>query len=163
MISNLPDFSGRPWHSGNSPGRRQRGVSIITAIFLLLLMSVLAAAIASMVSTSAVNEAADVGGVRAYQAARAGVEWGMFQLDPNAATSTLPSCASGTQTILGHTVTVSCSSSDYTEATRQIRVFRITSNAVAIGVKAPGIEREVAVTVEKCRDSTIVVAPFDCV
>ena len=49
---------------------RQRGVSVITAVFLLLLMAVLAAAIANIVSTSHVNLAADIGGARAYQAAR---------------------------------------------------------------------------------------------
>lgn len=75
MKRNFAKLSARPW---------QRGVSVITAIFLLLLMAVLAAAIANMVSTSHVNLAADIGGARAYQAARAGVEWGIFQLDPNA-------------------------------------------------------------------------------
>ena len=114
MISNLPVFSGRPWHSRMSPQRCQRGVSIITGIFLLLLMAVLAAVIASVVSTAHVNQAADIGGARAYQAARAGAEWGMYQLDPNAQ------------------------------------------------VKAPGIERQVEVTLEKCRDAAITSAPYDC-
>ncbi len=162
MISNSPVFSGRPRHSGNYPGCRQRGVSIITGVFLLLLMAVLAAVIASVVSTSHVNLAADIGGARAYQAARAGAEWGMFQLDPNASVSTLPNCVSGTPAVPGHTVTVTCASNDYTEGTRQIRIYRITAKAIATGVKAPGIEREVAVTVEKCRDSVITSAPYDC-
>ena len=43
----------------------QRGVSIITGIFLLLLMATLAAAMVSMTSTSHVNIAADIGGSRA--------------------------------------------------------------------------------------------------
>ena len=181
MISNLPVFSGRPrpvpsWcllcgagrtlrvrNFGIAPPGQQRGVSIITGIFLLLLMAVLAAAIANIVSTAHVNQAADIGGARAYQAARTGAEWGMFQLDPNASVSTLPNCVSGTPPVPGHTVTVNCSSSDFTEATRQIRIYRITSKAIATGVKAPGIERELAVTVEKCRDSSILVAPFDCI
>ena len=51
MISNLPVFSGRPWHSRMSSLRCQRGVSIITGIFLLLLMAVLAAVIASVACT----------------------------------------------------------------------------------------------------------------
>lgn len=168
MNSNLPDIfvsNGKPClqvFSGRVPGHRQRGVSIITGIFLLLLMSVLAAVIASVVSTSHVNSAADIGGARAYQAARAGVEWGMFQLDPNASLPTLTNCVSGTPPIPGHMVTVNCQSSDYTEGSRQIRIYRITSQAVATGAKAPGIEREVAVTVEKCRDSAIASAPYDC-
>ena len=163
MISNLPNFSGRPWHSRNSLRCRQRGVSVITGIFLLLLMAVLAAVIASVVSTAHVNQAADIGGARAYQAARAGAEWGMYQLDPNAQAAGLPVCVNGTPAIPGHAVTVTCQSFDATEGTRQLRIYRIVSVAIAAGVKAPGIERQVEVTVEKCRDpSVITIAPYDC-
>ncbi len=162
MISNLPHFSGRPWDSGISQRRRQRGVSIITGVFLLLLMSVLAAVIANVVSTAHVNQAADIGGARAYQAARAGAEWGMFQLDPNAQGAGLPACVNGTPAIPGHAVTVTCQSWDTTEGTRQLRIYRIVSQAIAVGVKAPGIERQVEVTMQRCRDPAITVAPFDC-
>lgn len=163
MISNLPVFSGRPWDSGISPRGRQRGVSIVTGVFLLLLMAVLAAVIANVVSTAHVNMAADIGGARAYQAARAGAEWGMYQLDPNAQAAGLPACVNGTPAIPGHAVTVTCQSWDATEGNRQLRFYRITSQAIAAGVKAPGIERQVEVTVEKCRDPVVVpAAPFDC-
>lgn len=141
---------------------RQRGVSLVAGIFLLLLMASLAAVMVNLVSTAHVNTAADIGGARAYQAARAGAEWGMYQLDPNAQSAALPACAGGSPTIPGHTVTVTCSKSDYTEAGRQIRIYRIISVASTIGAKAPGIERQVEVTVEKCRDAAIVAAPFDC-
>jgi MSHA biogenesis protein MshP len=149
---------------------RQRGVSIITAIFLLLLMASLAAFMANIISVAHVNVAADVGGSRAYQAARAGVEWGMFQLDPNAQSGSLPTCttASGTITAIpNHSVVVTCTpypsdSTVYQEGNRQVRIFKIIAKATALGVKAPGIERQVEVTIEKCRDSTITVAPYDC-
>ncbi len=164
MISFFDHFSCRPSETAIGPGARQRGVSIIAGIFLLLLMGLLAAAIATIVSTSHVNLAADIGGARAYQAARAGAEWGMFQLDPNAQTAALPPCfAVATPAVPGHTVTVSCASTDYTEAGRSLRIYRITSIAVAIGARAPGIERQVEVTVEKCRDPVNVpAAPYDC-
>lgn len=138
------------------------GVSIISAIFLLLLMAGLAAAMVSIVSSSHASLAADIGGARAYQAARAGAEWGMYQLDPNAQNAVLPSCVNGTPAIPGHVVTVSCQSWDTTESDRQIRVFRITALAVPSVTKAPGIERLVEVTLEKCRDATIAAAPYDC-
>lgn len=145
----LPYFCGRP---------QQSGVSVIAGIFLLLLMAVLAAVMANLVSTSHVNMAADIGGVRAYQAARAGAEWGMFQLDPNAQSAGLPNCVNGALTVPGYGVAVSCTARDYTEAGRQIRIYRITSVATA-----PGIERQIEVTVEKCRDPvSITAAPFDC-
>lgn len=149
---------------------RQRGLSVITAIFLLLLMSMLAAAMVSIVSTSHLNMAADIGGSRAYQAARGGVEWAMFQLDPNAQSASLPTCASASGTLsgfTGHSVVVTCTSypSDttyYEESTRQIRIFQITATATAVGAKAPGIERKIVVTLEKCRDFLVAGAPYDC-
>lgn len=144
----LPNFSGRP---------QQSGISVIAGIFLLLLMAVLAAVMANLVSTSHVNMAADIGGARAYQAARAGAEWGMFQLDPNAQSATLPDCVDGTPAIPGYAVAVTCAAQDYTESGRQIRIYRITSVATA-----SGIERQIEVTVEKCRDPAIAAAPYDC-
>jgi MSHA biogenesis protein MshP len=148
----------------------QRGVSLVAAIFLLMLMAGLAAFMASILSATHVNLAADIGGSRAYQAARAGVEWGMFQLDPNAQSSTLPTCASASGTlnvIPGHTVEVICvpypsDATFYQEGGKQVRIFRIFSTAKAIGVTTPKIERQVVVTIEKCRDAAITVAPYDC-
>lgn len=137
-------------------------MSIIAGIFLLMLMAVLAAVIANVVSTAHVNMAADIGGSRAYQAARAGAEWGMYQLDPNAQAAALPACVGGNPAIPGHTVTVACASTDHAEAGRSIRIYRITSLSTANGVKAPGIERQVEVTVEKCRDPAMTSPPFDC-
>ncbi len=60
--------------------RRQRGVSIITAIFLLLLFAALAAYMVSMTNTADVTSAQDVQGERAYHAAQAGLEWGAYQV-----------------------------------------------------------------------------------
>lgn len=149
--------------SRRSSLRCQRGVSVLMAVFLLLLMATLAAGMVTIVSTSNVNMATDIGGARAYQAARAGAEWGMFQLDPNAQVANLPNCVNGNPPIPDHQVNVVCQSWDTTEGGRQIRIYRISSRATANGAKAPGIERVVEVTVEKCRDATIVAAPYDCV
>lgn len=162
MMRVLPAFLRRFHLERQRSIAQQRGVSLITGIFLLLLMSVLAAAMVSIVSTSHVNIAADIGGSRAYQAARAGAEWGIYQLDPNAQNAGLPACVNGAPPIPDHTVTVTCSSTSYTEGGRQIGIFRIVSKASASGAKQPGIERQVEVTVEKCRDPAITVAPYDC-
>lgn len=152
-----------PFFATTPERSRQRGVSLITGIFLLLLMSVLAAALVSIVSTAHLNAAADIDGIRAYQAARAGAEWGMFQLDPNASGAARPPCFPvSTPPVPGHVVTVTCASNDYTEGGRNIRIYRITSLAVPNAARPPGIERLVEVTVEKCRDPAIAAAPFDC-
>ena len=73
--------------------RRQRGFSIVTAIFLMVVLALLGAFIVSVTGLQQSSQQLDVQGVRAYQAARAGIEWGACQvLDPsntlNAATCT---------------------------------------------------------------------------
>lgn len=90
-----------------------RGFSLVTAIFLLVVLALLSAAIISVVGTHQASSSLDVQGARAFQAARAGIEWGLYrqlQQSPGA-----PSCFTTTSFALpagsslsGFTVTVSC-------------------------------------------------------
>jgi MSHA biogenesis protein MshP len=59
--------------------RRSAGVGLVTAIFLLVVLAGLAVAIVSVFNTQQQSVLLDVQGARAYQAARAGIEWGLFQ------------------------------------------------------------------------------------
>lgn len=59
--------------------RRARGVSLLTAVFLVVVLASLAAAIARVSMVQSSSGALDMLGVQAYQAARSGLEWGMFQ------------------------------------------------------------------------------------
>lgn len=156
--------------------RRQRGVSVITAVFFLLLFAGLAALMANVISTAHTTSAQDTLGSRAYQAARAGVEWGLYQvLDPTNATATsataaLPACFASTSLPgTGAAVAVECtayppatSSPDYyEEGTKRLRIYRIVARATLPG---PGmtVERQVEVIAEKCRDTLSTEHPYDC-
>jgi MSHA biogenesis protein MshP len=152
-------------------GGRQRGVSIITAIFILLLFAALAAFMTSLVSTAHITSAQDVQGARAYQAAQAGVEWGLFQLDPNGDVAGLPACFATNPAVLtsipGYSVSVSCTrypgvGTSYAEAGRTIRIFEISATATATGSSPVTVERQVRARIEKCRDAKITAAPYDC-
>lgn len=78
--------------------RRARGVSLLTAVFLLVVLATLSAAIVGVFTTQQSGAALDVLGVRADQAARSGLEWGLYQqlrvqpgqADPLACFSTTP-------------------------------------------------------------------------
>lgn len=61
------------------PLRRMRGFSLVTAIFLLVVLAGLGAAIVNVFTMQQVESALDVQGVRAEQAARAGIEWGLYR------------------------------------------------------------------------------------
>jgi len=58
---------------------RSQGVGLVTAIFLLVILSSLAVALLAVSTSNQRASALDVQGARAYQAARAGIEWGMYQ------------------------------------------------------------------------------------
>jgi MSHA biogenesis protein MshP len=58
----------------------QRGFSLVSAIFLLVVLAGLGAAMATFSTSQNRNLAMDVLGARAYQAAQAGVEWAAFNI-----------------------------------------------------------------------------------
>lgn len=60
--------------------RSQRGVSIITAIFLIVVLAGLSTAIVTVSTTQQTSSALDLLGSRAYEAARSGAEYGMFRV-----------------------------------------------------------------------------------
>jgi MSHA biogenesis protein MshP len=59
---------------------RVRGFAIVSAIFILVVLAALGAFIVSISTSQQVGSALDVQGVRAYQAARAGIEWGLYKV-----------------------------------------------------------------------------------
>ena len=60
--------------------QRMQGFAIVTAIFILVVLAALGAFIVSISTNQQTSAALDIQGVRAYQAARAGVEWGVYQV-----------------------------------------------------------------------------------
>jgi MSHA biogenesis protein MshP len=87
--------------------RRSRGVSIITAIFLLVILSGLGAAIVTVSTMQQQSSAIDLVGTRAYEAARTGIEYGIYRY-----TQAGGACDSGSMaapgTLAAMTVTMSC-------------------------------------------------------
>lgn len=59
--------------------RRAAGVGLVTAIFLLVALAALGVAIVSVTTAQHASATQDQQGVRAYQAARAGIEWGLWR------------------------------------------------------------------------------------
>ena len=100
-----------------------RGFAIVSAIFILVVLAALGAFVLNVSTSQQAGSAIDVQGVRAYQAARAGLEWGLYRVQSTAAynfgyTSTDPntracpaspsSFVSAAPTLAGFTVTVTC-------------------------------------------------------
>lgn len=58
----------------------QRGFSLVSAIFLLVVLAALGAAMVTFSTAQNQNLAMDVLGSRAYQAANAGIEWAAYNI-----------------------------------------------------------------------------------
>lgn len=87
---------------------RQAGVSLVTAIFLLVVLSALGAAIVSLSAGQQVSSALDLTGTRAYEAARSGVEVGLFQNTQAGQCAPQVSLVPPAPTMAAFTVTVRC-------------------------------------------------------
>ena len=91
--------------------RRSAGIGIVTAIFLLVVLSALGAALVALSGAQSQGAALDEQGVRAYQAARSGIEWGLYQHTRKGGCSGAASFALPAASVLGgFVVTVTCTS-----------------------------------------------------
>ena len=163
------------------PGARERGLSLVTAIFLMVVLAMLGAFMVSVTGMQQSSSVLDVQGVRAYEAARAGVEWGAWKvLDPNDAIGTYDpaDCPSTTELTLAgslspFTVTVTCTRTLETEGYRNVAVYLVVATACnqpsASSPKCPNsspsggyLERQVQALFSKCKDTTASAPKFAC-
>lgn len=157
-----------------SPARpaAQRGFAFVAALFLLVVLGAFIAFVTSISVNAQAGSALEVQGVRAYEAARAGVEWATYQvLDPrqaiNGAVSTPPPCFASPSTPalpgdLGQfALTVTCtryplntaSPNYYEEGSLRTVIYDVTSTATQ---GTPGtaeyVERQIQVRIEQCKN-----------
>lgn len=115
----------------------QSGFSLPTAIFIIVILAALGAFMVTLGSGQQTGLAQDVIGVRVLQAARAGIEWGSYQV-LNTTGSFRTSCDTGTaapvnlpalQGMPGITVKVECSSAAYAEGASALHSYQLTVTA----------------------------------
>ena len=113
---------------------RQHGFGAIAAIVVLVILALLAAAIVSIGSVQQITSAQDLMSAKAWQAARAGNEWGLYQALKNGSCTT-PAPTLDLSADTGFHVTVTCESWTYNEGEtipgtpKQVTVYRITAVA----------------------------------
>jgi hypothetical protein len=91
--------------------RHLRGFAIVSAIFILVVLAALGAFMVTISSSQQVGSALDVQGVRAYQAARAGIEWGLYRQLRDESCSSATSFSPAASSLSGFTVSVACTAS----------------------------------------------------
>lgn len=135
----------------------ERGFSLITAIFLLVVLAGLGAMMVTFFAAQQQSSTTDTLGSRAYQAARTGMEWGAFQITQSGVvsppfvfatacqggTSVVPVTPSTQPTLAGtplsaFTLIDSCYATGYTEGTSSAVVYTITSTTSGVNGAQPG-------------------------
>ena len=119
----------------------ESGFSLVTAIFLLVVLAGLGAMMVTFFTAQQQSSALDVLGSRAYQASRAGIEWGAYQVVQSGVaggafanacqgaggTTQAPPALAGT--LADFSVSVSCSATSAVEAAATLWVYNVTSTA----------------------------------
>ena len=114
-------------HTTTVPMRRQCGFSLVSAIFLLIVLAGLGAAIVHVSTAQHTGSALDLEGTRAYQAARAGIEWGLYRRLRDGACDAEESFTPSAPTLGAFTVTVRCAS--LPDPNAPVTTYRIESTA----------------------------------
>lgn len=141
--------------------KAQQGFSLVTAIFLLVVLTSLGALMMSFFTVQQQSSVLDVSGQRAYQAARAGMEWGVFQITQSAVAggAFAAACQPGPVAspvglpapLSGFGVNVWCSAASAVEGTSTIWVYDLAAAASGVNGATPGsadyVEREIRATI----------------
>lgn len=90
--------------------RHQGGFAIVSAIFILVVLAALGAFMVSISTNQHIGSALDVQGAKAYQAARAGMEWGLYRQMRDGACVASQTFVPPAPGLADFTVTVTCAS-----------------------------------------------------
>jgi MSHA biogenesis protein MshP len=148
-MQNIQQQSHATFYAINCVKDRQRGFSLISAIFLLVVIAALGTFAVTLSTTQQQSAALDVLGSRAYQAARAGIEWGAYQVLQNGGCP-LPTqvLAAMPNTLANFNVQVDCSSTTTSEAGATVTMYQLTSTAKQGTQATPDyVERQMTVSI----------------
>jgi MSHA biogenesis protein MshP len=114
------------------PAHRQTGFALVAAMFVIIIIAMVVLTMMRLAGNQHGSNSLAIQQARAYQAARAGLEWGITQVTPTAGA---PSCAGNAAVNLAgsnlseFTVLVTCSVSNYTDNGAPVNIYRLTATA----------------------------------
>lgn len=139
--------------------KAQPGFSLVSAIFLLVVIAALGTFAVTLFTNQQQSAALDVTGSRAYQASRAGVEWGAYQVLRNSGVvgGFAQTCQAGPvnqviaslpDILSGFNVNVTCNSVANNEAGVIVTLYQLTSTAQqGVAGTADFVERQISVSI----------------
>jgi MSHA biogenesis protein MshP len=112
---------------------RQRGFSLVTAIFLLVVLGAIGAYMLSISGVQRQTSVLSLQGVRAYHAARSGIEWASHRIlaqgDDCAAIIANGAFTFNAPGLNRFAVTLTCSSSSHTEGPDTYNIYQLGATA----------------------------------
>lgn len=131
--------------------KNQRGFSIVMAIFILVVLGLLGGYMVRMsgVQLGTFNDA--YLGAKAYQAARAGIQWSIARINNGGACADINAqSAMNFDGLSGLTVRLSCSNQSYSEANDNPSIYRLNALSQYGSYTNPDyVAREIEVTIVK--------------
>ena len=113
------------------PARRERGFAAVAAVFLIVIIGGIGTALLTTTKTAALNQARDMLGIQAFQAARAGLDLGAYLAARNNwdCTTTQTQTLTLPDSLSRFTVLVGCDQTDHLQGAATTKVWRITATA----------------------------------
>lgn len=111
---------------------RQTGFALVAAMFVMIIIAMVVLAMMRLAGNQHGTNSLAIQQARAYQAARAGLDWGITQAAPPVGA---PSCVANAAVNLAgsnlseFTLAVTCSPSAYSENGVTVNVYRLTATA----------------------------------
>ncbi|MDI1276430.1 hypothetical protein [Methylobacter sp.] len=138
---------------------KQRGFSLIMAIFLIVVLGGIAVFIGRVSTMQHQSSALDEEGAMVYQAARSGIEWGVYQAVVNSGCIAVPPSAFTLALIVpttpasrvNYTVTVTCIRTIATEGStaNNVNLYQITATANNAAGRNFAVERQLTATISQ--------------
>ena len=136
-----------------TPKSNQHGFSLVAVIFLVTVLATGVVFIQRISNVSVATTTLAMQGARAWQAAQAGAEWGIYKVTNGGCPAASSTFSLSEQSLSGFNITVSCSDSsadNYQEAGVTVTLFylEVLAESGVLGTSPDYVSRKITLTVE---------------
>jgi len=130
--------------------KRVSGFSLVVVIFIIVVLAVAVVFIQRISNVSVATNNLAMQGTRAWQAAEAGAEWGIYRVTNGGCPAASTTFVLSEQSLAGFTVTVDCTSSSFTESGVTIIMYylNVFARTGTLGITPDYASRRISLTVE---------------
>lgn len=130
--------------------KRSRGFSLVAVIFLITILAVAVVFIQRISNVAVATNNLAMQGARAWQAAEAGAEWGIYHVTTGGCPAASSSFTLNEESLAGFEVTVLCSTNSYTEEGVTVNMYflEVFARFGVLGITPDYASRRITLTIE---------------